>query len=316
VASAALAAFLLLGSSASAETEVGQGCRAEGVEPNRTLLVFNSSGFPVIQPVTPEEPPQVITAWTIGVAAGLAPLPQRLEVYRVLNEAQDYRKEAESATETVRAGLNSFPTRIPVNWTGYLGLYGPGGTFACDAHGSGQPAGYFEGSAGVGETRSVATKTDIGVPLRVTIEPDLDRDGYGDETQDGCPQSAALQSECPAVQPTVSSAKATKRAVMLEVAINAPAQVEVFGQIGWATPRKAGGERKVTTGISAGAPRRVNSPAVVTFRLQLGKAVLRRLDDLTPRQLLRARITIRTTDLAGRQKERDLTVRLRGRAKA
>ena len=205
-------------STASAAKEVGQPCVATGAEANRTALVFTGADNPLLQPVVPEEPPQVITAWKIQVGPGIAPLAQRLEVYRVLTEAQDYRKEAESATEIVHEGVNVFPARIPVkSWTGYLALYGPGGAFVCKA--TPGVAGFFEGSAALGETRNVKSAINQGVPLMATVEDDRDGDGYGDETQDKCPTSAALQTECPPVVVT-SKAEAKRKSIVVAVSVS------------------------------------------------------------------------------------------------
>jgi hypothetical protein len=53
----------------------------------------------------------------------------------------------------------------------------------------------------------------------------------------------------------------------------------------------------------------------VKFRIPLPRTVLRRLGRIGPRESLRAKITARSTDLAGRVKNTRLTVRLRGREK-
>ena len=37
-----------------------------------------------------------------------------------------------------------------------------------------------------------------------TIEPDADGDGFGDETQDGCPSQAVSQGACDTTKPGVS----------------------------------------------------------------------------------------------------------------
>jgi hypothetical protein len=60
------------------------------------------------------------------------------------------------------------------------------------------------GSAGVGplgvnEQGDYATATNAIMLANADIEPDADRDGFGDETQDACPINAATQGACPAV---------------------------------------------------------------------------------------------------------------------
>jgi hypothetical protein len=320
IATALAAAFLVPATGALAATEVGEPCVANGTEANRTLLVFTGATTPLIQPVVPEEPPQVITGWKLQVGPGVAPLPQRLEVYRVLNEAQDYRKEAESATETVSEGVNFFPTRIPVQgWTGYLALYGPSGTLACNSVPAGV-AGAFEGAAGLGETKPVKSAIGLGVPVMATIEDDRDRDGYGDLTQDKCPKGAAYQGECPRVTLGLG-AVARRRSILVSVRASSETPVHVFGQVGWGfkpKPKTATHRSRHTNLIVglAGGTKTVTPGKPTRFTIKLPKAVMRRLGRLTPQESLKAKLTARTTDLAGRVTDRRLTVKLVGQAPA
>ncbi|HEU4945278.1 MAG TPA: hypothetical protein VFT10_08970 [Solirubrobacterales bacterium] len=304
-------------SPASAAKEVGEPCVATGTEANRTLLVFNVT---TAQPVVPEEPAQVITSWTVRVGPGLAPLPQRLEVYRVLNEEQDYRKEGESSTVTVGEGVNVFPTRIPVkSFTGYLALYGPGGTFVCDP--APQLAGGFEGAAATGETRRVSTTIGIGVPLTATVEEDRDEDGYGDETQDACPTDPALHASCPPVVAPVtvrSKAEAKRKSILVRVGVSSEALIDVYGQVGWGfkpSPKlKTAGDKPTRLIIGLSGPKKTVLPGKrVPFRVPLPKAVLRRLGRLTPKESLTAKLTVSCTDLAGRIKNQRLDMVLKGR---
>lgn len=311
----AICASLIAASTASAAKEVGQPCLANGTEANRTLLVFTGAESPLIQPVVPEEPPQVITAWKVQVGAGVAPHPQRLEVYRILNEEQDYRKEAESATVTVSEGLNVFPARVPVNkFTGYLGLYGPSGTYVCT--GTAGVAGGFEGAAGVGETRRVTGTVGQGVPLMATVEDDRDGDGYGDETQDACPKNPARQANCPPV--TVrSKAEAKRKSIIVRVGVSSEATIDVYGQVGWGfkpSPKlKTAGAKPTRLIVGLSGPKKTVLPGKRgRFRVPLPKTVLRRLGKLTQREFLTAKLTVRCTDLAGRSKNQRLDVKLRG----
>jgi hypothetical protein len=311
----ALSSSLVLAATASAAKEVGEPCTASGTQANRTLLVFNGTNAPAMQPVVPEEPAQVITSWKVRVGPGLASLPQRLEVYRVLNEAQDYRKEAESATVTVSEGVNVFPARIPVkSFTGYLGLYGAGGTFVCSP--APQLAGAFEGAAAVGETRRVSTSIGLGVPLTATVEDDRDGDGYGDEAQDKCPTNAALQTECPPVVAR-SRAEARRKSIIVRVGVSSEALVDVYGQVGWGykpSPKlKTAGDKPTRLIVGLSGPKKTVLPGKrVPFRIPLPKSVLRRLGKLTTRESLTAKLTVSCTDLAGRVKHQRLDVKLQG----
>ncbi len=45
------------------------------------------------------------------------------------------------------------------------------------------------------------------------VEPDADRDGFGDETQDACPSSASAQGACPAKRKKCKKHKKSRHAV-------------------------------------------------------------------------------------------------------
>ena len=125
-----LASFLLIASTASASQEIDWDCTANDSEPGWTVLAVNSWGLPMADYVPPEGP-KVITGWRVKVGPGIGPLPQRLEVFEIKNEAHEFEKIGESATETLVAGTNSFSTRIPADEGDSVGLFGPAGTLVC-----------------------------------------------------------------------------------------------------------------------------------------------------------------------------------------
>lgn len=128
-------------------------------------------------------------------------------------------------------------------------------------------------------------------------EPDRDGDGYGDEREDGCPWNAAVQVECPPVLVQVRSVTTTERAIVFKLAVSSEARVRVFGNLG----------------LSAGPARTVLPGTVARFQVPLTESVRRRLGQIAPQQALRARMSVRVTDLAGRENDRVVTVKLRGR---
>jgi hypothetical protein len=320
VATAVAAALCLLAApGASALMEVGNPCVADGTEADATVLGLSNQGsLPFMQPVAPPEGAHVITRWRVQVGPGIGPVAQQLVASHQVGEESD-RKVGESAVETLVAGSNEFATRIPVSEYDHIGLRGPEQTLIC--HQQMNTAGRLKGAFAIGETRRFEVLVHIGAPVIARVEPDRDGDGYGDETQDGCPWNAALQTECPPVTPKVDSVTPKQSAILVAVGVSSQATVQVFGQVSWQVRQKSGqgggharkGDRGLTVGLSAGAARTVPPGTVVSFRLPLTKAVLRRLSRLTPRQALRVQVTIRTTDLAGRENDRLLTVKLRGR---
>lgn len=316
---ATVAILLLSGSAASAREEGGNPCVANSSEAGSTAIGLTN-------PPTPFEVPYlwsgVITRWKVPVAPGHGPLAQQLGVFEFVEGEAQYRKVAESATETVVAGTNEFTTRIPLAGEGhhYLGLTGPVETLICtglEQAISGRVLGDFP----LGAIRPVE-EVGIGIPVTAISEPDLDQDGYGDETQDGCPRSAAIQGGCPTVTPS-AAAKVEPSAILISVRTDSEALVKVAGQTSWRLPSKARANKRSSASRRAGGrfvaqlraaeEKSVPPGSVTTFVVPLPKSVKRRLANMKPSQSLPARITATATDLAYRETSTTLTVKLHGR---
>jgi hypothetical protein len=263
----------------------------------------------------------VITSWRVEVEPGQPQLAQRLEVFQVVSEAEEYRKLAESTFVNVSEGVNSFPARIPVREGNSIGLHGEVETLFCDKE-EGAISALHDGAVALGETRVFKASAATGTPLTVRVEPDGDADGYGDETQDRCPRGAAYQGECPTVT-LRTGAVVKRRAILLTVRASGEASVRVYGQVGWGLkvrPHQQGGTAKesatqktrLIVGLRGGTKEVVGGRAT-RFRIPLPKPALRRLGRLTPKESLKARITAGSTDLAGRVRNARLTVKLPGR---
>ncbi len=311
----ALAALCLLTApGAGAAQELGDRCVGNKAEADWTTIVVNNGlTYPELPPLVPPEGAKVITRWRAQVAPGIGPIQQQLVALKQI-EMQEDQLVGASAVETLVDGSNEFATRIPVPEYAHIGLRGPTETLYCDLT-PGHIGGWVAGPWAVGETRKFKS-SDIGVPVLAWVEPDVDGDGYGDESQDGCPRVAALQTPCPPAVLTGRKATVRKRAVLVDVQVNGPAQVEVSGRTAWnkTVPRgKSPGTRITTVMTTAGAPLQMAANVPQTFRLALPKAVKRRLATLPPRKALRMRVTIRVTDLAGAASESASTVKLPGR---
>ncbi len=119
----------------------------------------------------------------------------------------------EAETPIVQGVLNTFPARIPVKagdqpaiWiTPMIGsaCYYTAGAAAGDVvafRGGSHP------EPAVGS--AYPTPTTIGgsalLDLSAQLEPDVDGDGFGDETQDSCPQLQSTQVPCPAPETTIT----------------------------------------------------------------------------------------------------------------
>lgn len=111
--------------------------------------------------------------------------------------------------------VNTFPTRVPVQGGDLIGLWignppegglsEPGGGASCAFEaplGNTVQLGFFGSEPAAGAADEIGHDL-IGMRLNVTatVEPDADGDGYGDESQDGCPADASTQDGCPADPP-------------------------------------------------------------------------------------------------------------------
>jgi hypothetical protein len=313
VITSVLALGLLSAAPATASQSAGWNCVADDVETGWTVLASGGSFFP-LPPSIPPEGPKVITRWTVAVEPGLAPIRQRLEAHEIQREASEgfeFKKVGESALETLVAGVNSFPTRIPVSEGNNVGLYGPEGTLFCGKE-EGAVSHLYEGAAATGETKAFKTAVGVGTPVVVTVEDDRDNDGFGDETQDGCPASAALQTPCPPL--TLTTRREVKqKAILVHVTTATDASTVVSGRIGWNVRRADGSKRRLILGLSGGRSQNLAAGVTTTFRVRLPNAVQRRLERLTPMQTMRANLTVSVADVFKAKVQQKLVVRLRGR---
>jgi hypothetical protein len=151
----------------------------------------------------------VITSWShkAGVATGRE---LGLRIFRLVS-GTTYQLVGSSGVQILTPNtVNTFSTRIPVKAGDRLGLYVgnaapfplPSGGAACASTG-GVGDLIHEGLANpepaTGSSVSLGMSYTSIYRLNVTakVEPDADGDGYGDETQDGCPTSAASIGSCP-----------------------------------------------------------------------------------------------------------------------
>lgn len=93
-------------------------------------------------------------------------------------------------------------TRIPVSQGDRIGLSKPAGAFSVACVTSTDDSSQSSLTAGIDPADGTPFSDVKVVPkaranVAATLEPDADKDGYGDETQDGCPSSIATHGACP-----------------------------------------------------------------------------------------------------------------------
>jgi hypothetical protein len=317
----ALALTLIGAPSAPAAIEAGDECAGNAASGPFSLVPEGRAPGSILPLATPAA--GVVTSWKVNSAYPTA-VPELMAAFRPTGAAGTFLVVGESNEEKVVQGLNVFPARIPVlagDRFGPVAVSNESPLFCATASNADQTWS-FPGSVGVGSTHLFAAGVKTRVPLIAVIEADKDGDGYGDETQDKCPQSAAYQGPCPTIAldafPIV-----LKRSVLVLVSSSASTPVQVFGQVGLKLAPNPGGPAHISkTGKPGkatgqifglnGDTQTVNPGEVARFNVKLPKTVKRYLSQMSPKKSLRASITASATDLAGRISTKVLNVRLPG----
>jgi hypothetical protein len=300
--------------SASAATEFGDNCvgnKATETEPV-TLFSLTAAGDP-LPLVAPSA--GIITKWKVNVVPAPVSFHQTLKVLRQNGPATVL--VVGEAAGSVTGGLNTFDTRIPVQTGDHLGLLGTSDTFGggeevgnlfCNLPGGGNNRiGAFLGSGGgPGATVPfVEITAEARVPVSASLEPDADNDGYGDETQDKCPQSAAAQTACPVIALSTSSV-ATKGLVKILVTASSQASVTVAGTA------KLGKGKSATL---KGGTQIVAPATIAKFTLPFSKKLKSKLKQLSSKQSLTLKVTATAPNIVGLPTTTNLKVKLKGQAK-
>jgi hypothetical protein len=128
--------------------------------------------------------------------------------------AGTYAQVGKSALAAVTpAVLNTFPTRIPVPAGATLGMQFTNPSMACGVADAGSSLEYLATYDPDNPVPFTGTPASYLLNAAAVWESDADADGFGDVTQDLCPQSARSQAACPAPDTRVKSApKATPKA--------------------------------------------------------------------------------------------------------
>jgi hypothetical protein len=162
---------------------------------------FVQGGSPSNQYAAPT--PGVITSWTV-LTTGTA-FNVKFTAARP-NGGTNFTTVGESDLKNLAmADLNTYAARIPVQAGDVIGLYfdaANSADTACITAGAGYTDDYALGD--IAPTSSATYTTGAGIRLDVSaqLEADADGDGYGDETQDMCPNSPAAHTlPCPDTTP-------------------------------------------------------------------------------------------------------------------
>jgi hypothetical protein len=304
-ASIALAISLSGATGALASTRFGDDCPAVSgtTTVSATQLKAAQGPLPLTAPAA-----GVITSW--GFNANVPPLGEepytmRLKVLRPTSNPNAFTVVGESAREGARDGSNSFGTRIPIQAGDHLAT-GGGDELAvslyCEPTDLTDEFGVVAGDVPVGSNQTFMPVANVRLALWAAVEPDADNDGFGDETQDQCPQSATTQVACPVVKLS-TSVSAAKKFVTLLVTGTTAANVTVNGKASLGKGKKA----KLKGGTKA-----VNPGAFTKFKLKFTAKLVKRLQELPPSKKLTLKITSSATNVAAAPTKKTIKVKLKG----
>jgi hypothetical protein len=310
---AAAIAIFSIPSGASAATEIGNVCEADtptGANVILAQLKDTSSALPQ----TPTAA-GVITSWKMTEGGALPPLEQELKILAPGPAKNEFKVIAESAVEKLTPGVPaSFPVRIPVQPGDILGTGSPSGstTLLCAITKPGDTGGIHVGNLTPTDAADIFNEApNFRLPVSATVEPDVDGDGFGDETQDKCPQSAQFQTECPQIG-LEQFAVAGNGAVIDAVIADHEAPVTVAAK---AKVPSGGGKHHAGASVAValkGGTQTVVPGKFSKFKLKFSKPLKGALAGLPKGGSVKLRITASTKNLAGQVSSSTTTLKLKG----
>jgi len=304
----AVAMPLVIAQPAAAAVTVGSQCQGNTSATNVTLAsTANAPGspYPAVIPSA-----GVITSWTFNVV----PIPsgvynQTLKVFRPTGAPNQFQAVGESPG-TLNSGLTTFAARIPVKAGDHLGLSGviEGEVIViyCITGNPGDRVAVFPGNVTNGTTAtSVGEEEGLQIPVTANVEPDADNDGFGDETQDQCPQNAAVQTPCPVAALSVSSVirKGFAR-VLVTSSTQAPVTVAGKVKLGKGKTAKLSGNTQV-----------VVPGTIAKFTLIFPAGLKSKLKELSRKQSLRLILTATAANIVGAPTVKTLKAKVKGQKK-
>jgi hypothetical protein len=230
LAAAAIVASFLIAGPASASQTIGQ---VPDLPASYTSCTDDEAYVQLtVAALAPYSPSSygVITSWSARSKNGPGQTV-KLMVFRDLGSDQFAVVARDNVTRTlspVQDTLNTFATRVPIEADQRIGIYQPPGSTESCEFGTGVSADHagFSVPFGVGEPPDNVSfdysnfDDQDRVNVLAVVEPDADRDVFGDESQDKCVGTAGTASGCPS---TVSIAKVKQKgAKKVKVTVDVP----------------------------------------------------------------------------------------------
>ena len=137
----------------------------------------------------------VIVVWRVRNAS--SPTPFRFRVVRPAPGGKFTGGGATPAPAWSCPAICTVNARLPIKAGDFIGADGPSGSMAATRAAPGATLTAWSPFLAEGETRERSgTLGDTETLMNADVEADVDKDGFGDETQDLCPTEAAIQRGC------------------------------------------------------------------------------------------------------------------------
>ena len=294
--------------SASAAVGFGDSCAVTGSMIGSTVTTLSAppGPIPLTAPIS-----GVVTQLKVNTVDTAAPVPLPAEVKLLRSVSGTTFAVTHQAQININAGLGAITAnvRMPVQAGERLALRGT-------ALRPGEPievtliCGESEGTIGIalgadpapGQTVEFNETASARTPVSAVIEPDADNDGFGDETQDKCPTSAAVQVACPTVK-IDSLALSGKSSVTIAVTVDIAAPVSVAA----------------TVKLGKGKPLQLRAPSKTVepgsfqrFKLALPGQAEEQAEGTEGEEVAELKASASTTNAAGVVNSDKLTVKLKG----
>ena len=310
-----LAAVLAVGAistsaTASAATTFGHSCIGNSTTGS------TATQLSLVTPVLPLTAPQsgVITSWSTAVIPYGGGISEKIKVLRPTGPANTFQTVAESKLEPVVSGVNNFPARVPIQAGDKIAAFGSPATLICTGGAAGDVIGVVAGDQAPGTTAAYTPTPSVFVPLTATIETDADNDGFGDESQDKCPQNALFQDPCPPLLVEAAALSPNKGSVRILVASSLETNITVSASAKLAGKSKKAKSSATTTKL-ASITQLVKPGQLASYTLNFTKALKKELAALSSKKSVKLAVVVEGKSAAGTPGTDTLTVKLKGQAK-
>ena len=313
-----MAAICFGAAGAGAATQIGDPCIAgKAVAYEETITTF-----PIVTPQSPfpaaAPSPGVITSWGMNVSSSMPVDFSDSVTFKVVrpNFSASTALVVGEDRERITPGANTFKVRIPVQAGDLVGMATDGATLVyCEEPSAGSALGALPGNPPTGSTIQFVERHEgeSRIPIFATVEPDVDGDGYGDETQDSCATDASTQGPCPTPSsppatvppPAIRlSASAAVRKGLVTVTLTDSAQSTVT--VGGTVKLGKGKTAKLSGGTQIVAP-----GGLAKFKLLFPASLKAALQQLPPKMKLSLMLTARAPGATSR----NFTVKVAGQKK-